>query len=301
MNIKELYEQNKGSVKRVQSRTYPELYVLKYTRSVFFDNTWNDFLRECRGMVIDENWNLVSLPFRKIHNYKIEVGAPEFHPSEVISAIRKVNGFMVAVTWYKDDLLWSTTGSLDSDFVGYAKETFAKLTEAEQKAFRLAVSTLHNHTFMFECVHSVDPHIVHEEPGLYYIGSRLKGLDKPDYYDHSVFYGTGIKKVEEFLTTIVDLESHLKTVSHEGFVIRSLDVINTRVTKIKSPHYLAKKFLMRGNWKKFLNAQPNQEMPEEFIKLRKWILEVDREGFFELDELARREYIEKWFSDQYNA
>lgn len=30
------------------------LFVLKYTRRVFFDSLWNDFLEECRGTIIDE-------------------------------------------------------------------------------------------------------------------------------------------------------------------------------------------------------------------------------------------------------
>lgn len=293
MNLKQLYEENKDSIIMKESKTYPGIFCLKYSRKVFFNNTWNDFLRECRGLVVDKDWNIVVLPFRKIHNYGIEKDSPKFEPDELVKATRKVNGFMIACTWYNNDLLWSTTGSLDSDFVGYAKEIFNGFSDTEKEAFCNVVKKWPNHTFMFECVHPRDPHIVHEEPGLYFIGSRYKDLAEDTFCEHSMFNGTGVKEVESYLIPFADLQKMAAEAKHEGFVFYSENF--DRSSKIKSPHYLAKKFLMRGNWKKFLNPRQDFELPEEFIGLRQWILEVERERFFELDEIARREYIENYF------
>lgn len=278
-----------------ESKNYPGLFVLKYARKVFFKDTWNDFLRECRGMVVDKDWNVAVLPFQKIHNYGIEKDAPAFKAEEIVLATRKVNGFMIACTWYNGDLLWSTTGSLDSDFIGYAKDIFESFSEGEKAVFRRCISEREDHTHMFECVHPKDPHIVHEEPGLYFIGSRYKDLNASVIYDHSMFYGTGVKKVEDYKLRFAELQKMAIEAKHEGFVFYSQDY--SRASKIKSPHYLSKKFLMRGNWEKFLKPRQDFDLPEEFINLRKWILEVERERFFELDEIARREYIEKYFED----
>ena len=191
MNLKHLYEENKDSIIMKESKTYPGLFCLKYSRKVFFNNTWNDFLRECRGLVVDKDWNIVVLPFRKIHNYGIEKDAPKFESGELVKATRKVNGFMIACTWYNGNLLWSTTGSLDSDFVGYAKDIFNGFSDNEKGTFCNVVKKWPNHTFMFECVHPQDPHIVHEEPGLYFIGSRYKDIAENTYFEHSMFNGTG--------------------------------------------------------------------------------------------------------------
>ena len=60
---------NRGLV----TRKYDEatgLYVLKYKNSVFFNNLWgvDDRLLECRGTVVDEDYNVISRPFTKVFN-----------------------------------------------------------------------------------------------------------------------------------------------------------------------------------------------------------------------------------------
>lgn len=49
-----------------QSVQHPQLSVVKYKRKVFFDNLWDDFLVECRGLVIDTDYNVVVNPMTKI-------------------------------------------------------------------------------------------------------------------------------------------------------------------------------------------------------------------------------------------
>jgi hypothetical protein len=44
---------------------------------VFYDNLWNDYLEECRGTIVDENFNVVSRPFTKIYNYGVEDRSPK--------------------------------------------------------------------------------------------------------------------------------------------------------------------------------------------------------------------------------
>jgi len=301
MNISELYEQNKNFVTRKESKTYPGLYVLKYARKVFYSGKWNDFLRECRGMVVDKDWNIVSLPFTKIHNYGIEKDAPEFDDNELVFASRKVNGFMIACTWYNDDLLWSTTGSLDSDFIGYAKDIFNTWTDEQRMKFRDLIRSNRSQTFMFECVHPSDPHIVEEKPGLYFIGGRKKHFsERTVLFEQNVetafWLGTGVITVYTWAGPMYELKKKAAECKHEGFIFTSLRRDTYKESKIKSPHYLAKKFLMRSNFQKFISSQ--SQVPEEFLGLISWIKEVERERFFELDEIARREYIENWFLEK---
>ena len=51
------------------SRRHPGLRVLKYARSVFYDNRFDDALLEMRGMVIDEHNHIIVRPFKKVFNY----------------------------------------------------------------------------------------------------------------------------------------------------------------------------------------------------------------------------------------
>ena len=72
------------------------IYVLKYKRTVFYDNLWNEYLEECRGTIVDADFNVVSRPFTKIYNYGIEAKAPVLADDTPVTAYRKVNGFMAA-------------------------------------------------------------------------------------------------------------------------------------------------------------------------------------------------------------
>lgn len=297
-SIKEAYEANKDLVIRKESKNYPGLFVLKYKRNVFYNALWNSFLEEARGMVVDSEWNLVSLPFRKIYNFGIEKEAPHFDDNEMVFASRKVNGFMIACTWYNGDLLWSTTGSLDSNFIGYAKDIFNDWTTEQQATFKDRVRHNRSLTFMFECVHPMDPHIVEEKPGLYFIGGRKKNFSEDAelferVVENTFWTGTGVITVETCAVRLYELKKMAAECKHEGFVFQSLSG-ERRSAKIKSPHYLTKKFLMRGNWQKFLNSK--RDAPEEFYPIIDYIKEVECERFFELDEIARREYIERWFA-----
>ena len=141
------------------------IYVLKYKKKVFYDNLWNEYVAECRGTIVDEDFNLVSYPFTKIYNYGIEKEAPVLADDTMVTAYRKVNGFMVAMTFYNGDVLVSTTGSTDSDFVGYAKEMMLKHMPWADWQMALGNSEMQGMTFMFECVHPNDPHIIPEEAG----------------------------------------------------------------------------------------------------------------------------------------
>jgi len=44
------------------------IYVLKYKKKVFYDGLWNPFIAECRGSIVDADFNLVTYPFTKIYN-----------------------------------------------------------------------------------------------------------------------------------------------------------------------------------------------------------------------------------------
>jgi len=132
------------------------IYVLKYKKKVFYDNLWNEYIAECRGSIVDRDFNLVAYPFTKIYNYGIEKSAPVLADDVHVTAYRKVNGFMVACTWYRDDVLISTTGSTDSPYVVMAREMIGN----NMDRYRATCKQYEGNTFMFECVHPSDPHIV---------------------------------------------------------------------------------------------------------------------------------------------
>ena len=228
------------------------IYVLKYKKKVFYDNLWNDYLEECRGTIVDADFNVISRPFTKIYNYGIEEKAPVLDDNTVVTAYRKVNGFMVAMTWHNNDILVSTTGSTDSEFVRMAKEMMVKHMPWEDWKLALGAYDCRGMTFMFECCHPDDRHIVVEEPGMYFLGWRENKWDSVVRGYSQEMAGAWMSFAldtlncyfaEVEITTVGELVAKSKTVQHEGFVFYTEDGTSA---KIKSPYYLTSKWVARN-------------------------------------------------------
>lgn len=276
------------------------LFVLKYKRSVFYNNLWNSYLEECRGTIVDQDFNVVSRPFTKIYNYGIEAKAPKLADDVQVTAYRKVNGFMVAMTWYNNDILVSTTGSTDSDYVTMAKEMMLK--HAPWPDWQMEISAGQGMTYMFECVHPNDPHIVVEQPGMYFLGVRentwdskikMYGNQMADWARNYAMSHLKCHYPESLQTTVGDLVELSKKVQHEGFVFYTED---GRSAKIKSPHYLVSKFVARNpRTEKLMDKDIKNKLDEEYYPLIDAI-QADIDAYTAKDEQGRlawvREFLE---------
>lgn len=247
-DIKNYVENNSRLVSMRESATHPGLYVLKYSKRVFYDGLWNEFLEECRGTIVDRDFNVVSRPFTKVFNYGIEKQAPVLSDDTLVVAYRKVNGFMVAMTWYNNDILVSTTGSTDSEYVTLAKEMMLKHQCWED--WRFAVRDSVGCTLLFECVHPNDPHIVVEEPGMYFLGwrendweSKVHGFGSELAWKYFAEDDLKCFFAESYFMTIGELQAETKKVRHEGFVFYTESNVSA---KIKSPYYLTSKWVARN-------------------------------------------------------
>ena len=286
IELRNWVEKNPKLVKMRESEKYPGLFVLKYTKRVFYDGLWNRFVEECRGTVIDRDFNIVSRPFTKVYNYGIEKQAPKLADDVVVNAWRKVNGFMVSVTWYNDDILVSTTGSLDSDFCAMARE----LIDVEK--YRAVCSAWPNMTFMFECVHRNDPHIIPEQEGMYLLGYRQKDWNSKIVMDPKVLDTLAIQfgtlPVEYFRVTVGELLAMTKEVRHEGFVFYTNDGVSS---KIKSPYYLTSKWVARNpRTDKLMRDDIKQNIDEEYYPLIDKIRE-NIEEYTAMDEQTRLAWV----------
>lgn len=284
MDIKTFVENNPKLVTRRESTRYPGLFVIKYTRKVFYDNLWTPELEECRGLVVDQNWNTVAMPFKKIYN-RFEQNI-DFLPDAKVTAVRKVNGFMAAATWVssQNQIVVSTTGSLDSDFVALA-----------ERHLRPDISSWiaargHGLTWLFEICDPSDPHIIKEEPGAYLIGARnistsgmlsereldaeANSMDamRPHYYA-----GISFKIVCQMT----------KECQHEGFVVHG----TVMSLKIKSPYYLVTKFLARKKGDRLIDLLSDipllrKTVDEEFYPLLDHLEQhIEFPGMNEIDRI----------------
>lgn len=265
---------NKQLITKKESTRYPGLFVRKYTRRVFYDNLWHKdpMLIESRGHVEDVNGNIVIRPFTKIYNFG--ENNTSIDRDEICLAVEKVNGFMAAATYVPsvNEVVISTTGSLDSDFVTMASEYINDHVRKEiyEAYVRRGVAS----TWLFEICHPDDPHIITEEFGAYLIGVRDVGDDSP-------YFSTpkkekemwsiatklfNVKKADWFVDTFENIKKQAKECKHEGFVVYGQD--SKTALKIKSPYYLTLKLFAR---KKDIEKLDKQKVDEEFYDLLDFI------------------------------
>lgn len=295
----EFIKLNPDTVVMRESTTYPGLFVLKYHRKVFYKALWNEYYEELRGLVVDKDWNIVVQPFKKIYNISEQKDAPRIYPYDSVRVVEKVNGFMAAVTNTKDyGVIVSTTGSLDSDFVGYAKDMLPLTSQLEMLPY--------DHTVLFEIVHPEDPHIIPEVSGAYLIGVRKHGYTNNMWNEEMLDYLASqfptFKRPKHFKCTFKQARNLAKMIKHEGFVIRQEST--EYAVKIKSPYYLFTKFFARKGTEKLaklleqgVESQSIREldfMEEEFYGLLEYIIN-DKENFMSLTEQGRIRYVEKYF------
>lgn len=297
--LQEFVTANPKLVQRKESARYPGLFVVKYKRNVFWDNLWNDVLVECRGLVVDSDWNIVIQPFTKIFN-RGENGTDIDRDTDVVS-IRKVNGFMAAATYVQGyGVVVSTTGSLDSDFVTLAEKWITAEVKDVIKHY------LHGITYIFEIVDPADPHIIVEEPGAYLLGARQLP-DSGDYMsnaEHEAWLDNqatllGVLRPEWTTSRFSDVVDAAKSCQHEGFVVYSKD----QALKIKSPYYLTSKFLARKSEDKLLRGLNDTQwfrtvVDEEYYPVIDYLVTI-KDEFVSLTEQERLAVVQAFIEGKY--
>lgn len=272
--------------KRVRKVEHPDaetpVALYKYGKSVFYDNLWAEhpFLVKARGLVLDMAGHIVQHPFDKIFNYGENGTALDLPDDAMVEAIEKLNGFMGCITKnpYKDDLLVTTTGSFDSDFVGYindfitpeVKERFLNYFK-EQEA-----SAEGGKTLMFEVIHPKDnEHPVQykpEEQGLWLIGARGKNikdsLESEDYLD-LIGAELQLRRPQRFQVTFGEVRKWANEQDGEGHIVRYK---GEPVVKFKTTAYLAVKFVGRlsDNNIAFMYNKPETfklKLDEEYVPM----------------------------------
>lgn len=268
------------------------LSVYKYKNKVFYDNLWHlsPQLNYCRGLVLDEEGEVVIWPFTKIYN-RFENGTDLPLDEDVVS-VQKMNGFMASCSLHNGELVVSTTGSLTSPHCEMAKTYLSKLDVPYfNKKF----------TYLFEICSPEDPHIVEEDEGVYLIGVRVNQsgrMIKEDVLDDVALW-LGCKRPTWKECKFSDVVEDIKTCTHEGFVVRDVES-GELLLKIKSPHYLTRKFFMRGGDKKWdkLWDSPKEfkkTIDEEYYPVVEYLLTKEKEWWKSLNEQERKQELEKIF------
>lgn len=322
-----VYEGNKVRGKR--SSLYPELTTYKYTNRVFFDNDFDDALLELRGLTMDDNGNIVIRPFNKAFNLSEREAINSKYPlkpkdDDKFNAIKKINGFLGCATFASDSkyegksfnnkVLYSTTGTLDSDY--------AVMVENHLNKYEELFRAYPNHTFLFEIVDVNDPHIIEEVEGEYLLACRdvssgelinqnelrstiASWVEK----DSSIYGQIKLPEVWEHLS-FKELKDMNKAAKHEGFVLYD-ENYQEIIFKLKTPYYLITKFLGRNKKLEAMIKELKKKradsafiqkysIDEEFFPLIDYLSEYIDE-VIALDQQGRIEFIRSYLTELYDT
>ena len=290
------------------SKCYPELSVLKYKRSVFYENRFDEALREMRGLIIDKHNRIIVRPFKKQFNYSERIAKDSKYPLHLddahrVDAVVKINGFLGCCTYvalppehpshtasFNHQVIYSTTGSLDSDF--------AKMVEKHCSPYEALFKKYPNHTFLFEITDAKDVHIIQERLGETLIGiiEVASGRQFREDEVNKIAAENGLQR-PPLLENIPfgELKALLKTVKHEGFMVLDAETKET-LCKMKSPYYLVSKFFGRSNDNNLGRKLDKKHVDEEYYPLVDYLRE-QRDTFNTLNEQEKIAFVQRYLEN----
>lgn len=259
----------------------------KYRRRIYSEANFSPDqpIMKARGIVIDEAGNIVIHPFDKMFNYHERHEGIEPDSAEQFDLIEKINGFQINVTRhpFSNTLLVTSNEGFENAFVDMATQYI----DANDDFKRRLMRHLHRHpgTLMFEVVDRRDFHSMSlqtNEEGWWLVGSR-KNEPRASLIEESALDALalelGAKRPTRARGDYAQMVEALRGSTHEGFIIRSTKGACPILFKIKTPVYLAEKFLGQLSSPKLVKLY---EDPEAFAS------SIDEDLIPVVHELTRR-------------
>ncbi len=100
------------------------LRIFNYTKSAQYEQRWNDVTINCRGLIVDDDDNIVAFPFKKFYNYNYTVF--DIDTSGPVEVYDKLDGSLGIVCFYDGELVVATRGSFVSDMAQWAYKHIEK-------------------------------------------------------------------------------------------------------------------------------------------------------------------------------
>jgi predicted kinase len=254
------------------------MILYKYSKQVFFNNLWSKdkLLLKARGIVLDISGTIIQHPFDKVFNYRENNTGLDIEDNKSVIAVEKMNGFLgnIGFNPFDKKLLVTTTGSFDSDFVGYINDFISKELQSKLMKF----FSKRKITLSFEVIHPKDPHIIEyneKDYGLWLIGARELNEDSLSLTEEEldlIAEEFNFKRPKWFRIKYGELKEKVLNSKLEGYMVREDNKDQLTLLKFKTPFYLVTKFLGRLSDKKikfmFSNKKAfKKNLDEEFYEI----------------------------------
>jgi RNA ligase len=131
---------------RINNHPTLPLKIIGYTEKAQFDNEWNEVTKQCRGLVVDDKFNIVARPFDKFLNYG-QNQADVFLKNYAVEVTDKMDGSLGIIFEYAGDWHAATRGSFTSDQAIWA----TNFLHTSHKGYNLDL--WHEETYLVEIIY----------------------------------------------------------------------------------------------------------------------------------------------------
>ena len=120
----------------VQKHPDAELYIYNYTHKAQFDKVWNEHTMLCRGLICDQDGNILYRPFKKFFNLEEHLGQKKELPTTPFKVHEKLDGSLGIIYKVNGQYAVATRGSFKSEQALHHKRYFTtKKPEDKQNEF----------------------------------------------------------------------------------------------------------------------------------------------------------------------
>ena len=274
----------KGLVYKQVHPTLP-LTIWNYSEKVQYEGLWDEITLQTRGLVTDNDGNIIVHPFKKFFN--IEEG--KHTPTEEFEVYEKMDGSLGILFFYEGKWIVVTRGSFTSDQSVKAQELL--------RSKYIVESIPKGYATLFEIIYPENRIVVNygDEEKLVVLGmtSRVSGKEMDYNSLLNVHNESGMSVVKKYdgIKDYKQLKEMVKN-DQEGFVVK---FSNGDRVKVKGVEYLRLHKIM-GNlsttavWEVLSNSGDMEnllkDVPDEFYKKIKTYVQDLKYGFFQISERA---------------
>jgi len=185
------------------------LTIYNYSQATQYEGKWDDITISCRGLILDDNGNVIARPFKKFFNIEEE----KHVPTEDFKVYDKMDGSLGILFWYNNDWHLATRGSFTSDQAIKGKEILSKYDLRWLSP---------EFTYLFEIIYPENRIVVNygNDEKLVMLGEvhTETGTEDTDFSEYENF-GFDVVKMYDAVQDFDELKA-LNWNNKEGFVIK---------------------------------------------------------------------------------
>ena len=279
MDMSEIKKRIDDGLITVRKHPFLNIFICNYTKKTQYNGLWDIYTERCRGLIIDENGNILNNPFPKFFN----IGEKEYTQIENLSLeipkiTEKLDGMLGILYEEGDNVAISTRGMFDSPYAEWATNWL------RLKGFKLD-DFKKGFTYLFEIIYSGNKIVVDYKGRAELVLLAVRNNCNNTELNHvTEAQRLGLSYAKEYSFDNVScaleyLESR-KGIESEGFVCRYSNGLRIKMKSVdyKRLHKILTGISERDVWASLRDTGSIdgiiESVPDEFFQ---WVKKVEAE------------------------